>query len=633
MPATAKRKAPRPGREPTRDSGTWIKGKHREALRPPSAQTVSQWAEANRVLGPESSIPGPWRNRVVPYLVGPMDDFTRPDVEKIILCFAAQSAKTEFELNCLGYIVDQNPGTTMIAYDSERQADKVMRRRIHPMLLQSPALRRHLSGNSDELGLKEVTLDRCFIFTAWSNSPGALASNPCCYVILDEVDKFPPFAGREANPIELATLRTRTFRGRRKILVVSTPTLDSGYVWSEFLRSNQNRRYVPCVHCGHFQMLAFDFLKWEKKVSPQEVSENGLAWYECTSCHEKILEKDRYALDAHGVWVPKGMTISSQGELEGKQPSRLRSGYQLSVLYSPFVTFGEIAAKWIDSLGDHGRMMDFFNGWLGLPWQERIESITEARVKGSRRDYAAGVVPKEAQLLTAGVDVQADCFWYSIRAWGLQERSWLIRYGVVQTWDQVWKVISAAYPIEGDGGRRLAVQRVLIDSGFHTKQVYEFCQKHRPLTWPSKGSNNPALVVSCRQSRPEPGIVLFTFRADHYKDKLATLIGMKPGEPGEWMTHQEVEEDPYVKHMTAERRVIVRQNGRRYSTWRPLTESTPNHLFDTEVLNVLTAEQLGVRYLSLEPAPNPSAAPTQEGREEAWIERDPDWLSDGGDLE
>ena len=53
-------------------------------FKPPERLTVSQWAEKNRRLSPESSAEaGPWRNERTPYLVDIMDAFTDPKVNKL----------------------------------------------------------------------------------------------------------------------------------------------------------------------------------------------------------------------------------------------------------------------------------------------------------------------------------------------------------------------------------------------------------------------------------------------------------------------------------------------------------------------------------------------------------------------
>ena len=59
-----------------------------DSYTPPADLTVSEWAEANRVLSRENSAEaGPWRNERTPYLVDIMDAFTDPKVEKSLDLF------------------------------------------------------------------------------------------------------------------------------------------------------------------------------------------------------------------------------------------------------------------------------------------------------------------------------------------------------------------------------------------------------------------------------------------------------------------------------------------------------------------------------------------------------------------
>ena len=81
---------------------------------PPEELTVSQWAANYRVLSRESSAEaGPWRNERTPYMVEPMDAFTDPKVSDITIVAMSQSAKSESELNIIGYIIDQDPASTL----------------------------------------------------------------------------------------------------------------------------------------------------------------------------------------------------------------------------------------------------------------------------------------------------------------------------------------------------------------------------------------------------------------------------------------------------------------------------------------------------------------------------------------
>lgn len=81
---------------------------------PPEPLSVSQWAEKYRVLSRESTAEaGPWRNARTPYMVEPMDAFTDPKVREISIVAPSQVGKSELELNMIGYIIDQDPGSTL----------------------------------------------------------------------------------------------------------------------------------------------------------------------------------------------------------------------------------------------------------------------------------------------------------------------------------------------------------------------------------------------------------------------------------------------------------------------------------------------------------------------------------------
>ena len=556
-----------------------------------------------------------------------MNAFTDRSVEFLIGIFPVQMGKTEVLLNALGYIVDQEPGPGLIVYPTEKDAKKVLKNRIHPLFTFNQRLKRHILGGTDALGLDEMRFSRCVIYPAWSNSPSAMASTPCRYVFLDEVDKFPPFAGREASPLKLSEMRTRTFRGRRKICIFSTPTTDEGYIFKEWLRSNQQTFHVPCPRCSRFQV--FDFfkgLKWPEGSTAEGLKAAQNAWYQCEACELQIPNQGKFEMVSRGRWVPAGVTITDRGELEGEAPSRLRTGFHINAISSPWVTFSDIGAEFLDAKDDRGRLMNFFNSTLALPWREKVETIKDVHLRKRKRDYISGHAPPGGLRVVAGVDVQADHIWYVIRAWGEGERSWLLRWGRVETFKELAKVLFISYRC---GTLVLKVERVLVDSGHRTDEVYKFCKKHRPTTYPAKGQGGLAMISPAKVTRPHPGVVLFNFKADYWKDKLARFIQTEDDEPGAWYLPDDVAKE-YLDQMISEHRIPKRYYGRTFSTWEPLTEHTPNHYFDCEVLVTVAADSIGVRYLEedpeaeAEPAPPPATPPGEQ-----WLEGGSGWMGGG----
>jgi phage terminase large subunit GpA-like protein len=594
--------------------------------------TLSEWAEANRILDPlNCAEPGRWKNRRTPYLVGPMDACTDRRVQFVVLMFPAQVGKTEVLLNFLGYVIDQDPGTGLLVYPTENDTKKIISHRVRPLFTFNPKLMAHV-GSVDDLGLKELAFDRCTFFPAWSNSPSALASTPCRYVINDEVDKFPPFAGKEASPVKLSEVRTTTFRGRRKILISSTPRTEDDVIWGEYQRSNQQTYWVPCIRCGHYQTLDFyKGLKWPEGGTADGVKAARAAWYQCEACEFHIQNAQKFPMIRSGVWVPRGMKVAPTGELTGPDPYWERSGFHLNALVSPWVTFSDLASEFIAAKGDIGAQMAFRTQRMGMPWKEKIETVKDAQLRRRVKDYKQGAAPAGGLRMTAGVDVQEDHFWFVVRVWGEGERSWLVRQGTCATWKELERVLFTAYRV---GGASMKVECAFIDSGYNDDAVYKFARRHRPIVNASKGYGG-ARLQPFKWAHPRPGVRRGDFNADFWKDRLASFIQTDDDEPRAWCLPRDLPPD-YFQHMTSESRVFTRRFGRLFSTWEPMSSRAPNHLWDCEVLNCVAADSIGVRYLEGEelaakaapPAPGPARGPDGE----PWLETGDSWLGGGGSI-
>ncbi|MBI5872707.1 MAG: phage terminase large subunit family protein, partial [Candidatus Omnitrophica bacterium] len=233
----------------------------REAWKLPDKITVSQWTDGNRVLDELTSAePGQWRTDRAPYLRGIMDAFADPVIEEITIISSTQIGKTESLYNMMGYSIDQDPAPALYVMPKAEDVEQAAENRLKPMIFKSQALSSHVTGRADDLTKKRFHFDRMVLYFGSSNSPSDLASRPIRNLFLDETDKYPNYAGREADPIKLAKERTATF-WNRKIVECSTPTTRDGYIYRAYQKSNKLRYHVPCPHCGKYQLLAFAQVK------------------------------------------------------------------------------------------------------------------------------------------------------------------------------------------------------------------------------------------------------------------------------------------------------------------------------------------------------------------------------------
>lgn len=534
-----------------------------------------------------------------------MDAFTQPGIHDITFVAGTQLGKTAAEQNMMGYAIDQAPGPMLIVYPTDKLAEFTSQNRIKPMIaLSKPLAEKFDAEHSQKL---ELQFQGMYIALVGANSPSGLASRPVQYVFFDEIDKFPKWSGQEAGPLELAEERTKTFYNK-KIVKVSSPTLKTGNIWKGWEQADARYEYyVPCPHCGAYQVLTMKQLKWPEGANAYDARD--AAEYHCISCNNLIDDRQKMDMLRHGKW-----------KAINKPPKRVHSvAYHLSSFYSPWLTFGDMAYKFLSAKDEPERLMNFINSWLAEPWENKANRMQSDIVLNKRLNYLRGTMPAEAQLLTCGVDVQLDHFWYSVRAWGPHLTSWLVDYGRVETWGDVETAINRDYA--DTNGEVRNINLACIDSGYNTDEVYSFCAQHMDVAIPTKGSSTPLRArysVTVLDKAVGFGLRLYNFDTNQMKDFIAGRLGVDAGAAGSWNVCKDVE-PYYADQICAEQKVEYKdKKGRITLRWEPISSHAQNHLLDTETNNALAAEILGVRYL-IEP-----------DTEEMSETEENDWLGDAG---
>ena len=471
------------------EGGFEIERAWREGLRPDPRLTVSEWAERYRMLSTkESAEPGRWRNARTPYLREIMDCLSPASpVERVVLMKGAQVGGTELGLNWVGYAIHHAPGPMMIVWPTTEMAQRNSKHRIDPLIEESPVLKDIIapprSRDSGNTVLMKEFRGGVLVMTG-ANSAVGLRSMPVRYLFLDEVDAYPLDVDGEGDAIHLAEARTRTF-ARRKILLVSTPTISgASIIEREYEASDQRRYFVPCPHCGHRQWLRFERLRWER-------GQPETAAYLCEECEAPIAEHHKSRMLELGEWVAQGIGTSA--------------GFHLSSLYSPWRKWREIAASWEKAAMSESRSVAtikaFKNSELGEAWVEEGEAPDWQRLLERREDYRIGSIPVGGLLLTAGADVQKDRIEVSVWAFGRGKESWLVEHRVLmgdtarnEVWQSLAGVLHETWTHET--GCQLSLVRLALDTGFATQEAYTFVRSVRDARLMAvKGvARGPALV-------------------------------------------------------------------------------------------------------------------------------------------
>lgn len=592
----------------------------RRTLKTPEKLTVSQWAEKYRILDESSNFSGRWSNDVTPYLVGIMDAFNDPYVQEINFCKPTQVGGTEAMLNMLGWIIMSNPSPTMIVYPSDDLAKDTSNDRLKPSLTKTPEINERFYPNSSkELNLKFRGMK---IYLRGSGSPGKLASKAIKYLFFDEIDKMDGASKKEASPYNLAKERTRTFTYSKKIYTCSTPTLKTNYVWQIHEEADEQRQFfVPCPHCGEYITFVFKQIKFpsEEGMSNEERAEQAV--YVCQECGCLITDKDKIKMLRKGEWRDTKKTC------EGK-PRKV--SFWLNALYSRFLTWKEIAMEFLDSKEDPEKLQNFVNSWLAEPWEDTRLRTNADLVLEHQTQTKEFVVPNWAKMLTGGVDVQENCLYWTIRAWGDFLTSQNISHGQAFSFTELERIMNLEYRTED--GSPMVVSLALIDSGYNADSVYDFCVENSEWALPSKGSSNPMLshykmsTINKAGSKAY-GMNLVLIDTGKYKDMIAGRM-RKPSGSGSWMVYAGCDRE-YAEQVTAEHKVNVRtNNGKLKQEWVQKTTHADNHYLDCEVYAMAAADLMGVRSLYLteiEEKPKDKEEPYTP--EESWIrQNEGNWL-------
>lgn len=585
-------------------------------LRPPEQLTVSEWAEKYRMLDSKSSaMPGPWSNDITPYLTGVMDEFNNYETEKIIFVKPTQIGGTEALQNMIGYIVMQDPSPTMIVYPTDTLAKSVSENRLQPMLKATPEIAKKFDENSS---LLELQFDSMYISLTGSNSPSGLASKPIRFLMMDEVDKYPGASSKEADPIKLATERTKTFHNK-KIYITSTPTLKTGHIWKEKEAADIEKHFfVPCPHCGEYIEFKFQNIMFPDDEGMSYADRAEFATYVCQECGCLITDNDKHNMLKLGEW----RTVRHNTKYVRNV------AFWINTLYSPFVRWSDIAKEFLVSKDDPEDLQNFVNSWLAEAWEDTKLKTSAELVLERQTELPAYVVPQWTKLLTAGVDVQENSLYWSIRAWGEFLTSQNIAHGQSLSFEEIDRIMNMQYMTEE--GDPMVVNLCLIDSGDQTDIVYDFCALHSDYALPVKGSSHAQLshyklsMVNKTDSRAY-GMQLVLVDGGRYKDMIAGRM-QRPNGKGSWMVYSGCDME-YATQVTAEHKVNVKTPGGTKQVWQKKSSHADNHYLDAEVYALAAADVMGVRTLHLvEEQQVKPAREEPETPEEQWIKANENWI-------
>lgn len=563
-----------------------------------------------------------------------LDDPQDPEVRETFWMLASQAGGKTFCLIFLcQFVISVLKKSLIMVRDTKDRALEWMRDKFEPTTFVNPKMA-GLMVEPRKSQSKSTSLSRRFpggVFKLiGAKSRGAFRSTSCGFIFQDEIDAYEII--KEGDPCALADRAAITFTDAWKIKS-STPTIEGlSRINAGFLRGDQKFYFLPCHHCGEFQWLKDEQLKFSFKKDEYDrfliacnpgdytweignfpIVDTRQAIYVCEHCRHGWTDAQRIQayLSGHKDNPPvmvNGKELRAQwratAPFKGIR-SRHMSGMYLTIgLEKGFKNYlHQFAENFLTAKrGGRETLMTWTNMFKCMPFSEPGEKVEWLDIKNRAEDYGPEL-PVEVVWIAFGADVHPDRVEILIYGWGDGQEAWALErkqffgdFDMPAMQERVKEYLvnkRFTHPILGE----LHINAGLMDSGFQTKvrAVYRFCGQSKwstPQVWASKGVAELGGAVFSRKTEKRFGGLFFLLNTDYLKSLVFDRI--KKTEPGPRYIHfpkEEIEhegqkiktgfDESFYRQLCSERRIIDPKT--RKAKWVKHTSATRNEALDDTV--------------------------------------------------
>lgn len=435
---------------------------------------------------------------------GPCWAYDHIQFREIWLQWAARMFKTNFGLGMLLRRMDLQPSELMFATPDETNCKSVFGR-LWKMIEHSPRLRDQAPISSRQ-SKTAVRLRRSVCHGAWPRGKSRLADKSIPAGHGNEIDKWEhQTTSTEGDPLPRFLKRGAEYPDRKFVLESTPGTKGASRIETGRLSSTDHRYYVPCPHCAKFQTLRFGDgespggLFWDKRSDGKNDRQlaKQTAHYVCKHCEGQIDDIHRPAMMNAGVWIPAGCEPDHERAHQAREmapddlswmrgePTMWGSEYgsQISVFYALFHGWGNCVYDFLTRKRTSQGLRSWTNEDKAETWEVVSRKQTWEKL-GQRMivNVEPAIVPGSHQLVTIGIDKQADHYVFAVLSWGVGHSSHILSYGTTADTQQLRQLVERKW--ETQDGRTMRASCSLIDSGFRPADVHRFIAECRKLKLP-----------------------------------------------------------------------------------------------------------------------------------------------------
>ena len=386
----------------------------------PKKESVTEWTVKNHYLKRTGSYLSYKKFR---FMVEPTDAMGRlHDTFEVVIMCPAQASKTTAIMNFIGWSLKYQRENILVILDNANNAQKLAKNRVKPFLMDVCHLlddtERQQSADKSNSAVNIALASGVNLMLGSAKSASDLCSQPCAFVLLDEVDRYVELSG-EGDPVTLASARTKTYRNSM-IVCTSTPTVkDDSRIMSQWKLGTAERWGVICPTCQHFFSPLWKNIDWTDPEKPTTA---------CPTCGECFTESD---------------IIGMEHKYEQTNPSPIHDEYgriMRSYAINGLLMHDQTTWKALKQLEiaaiqtSESAIQSFYNTRLGevyeRPSEMRIDPDILSRCASCRYDDQS--LPSDILSIVISSDTHDDCLYLLTAGFSSDgERVYLIRYDIL----------------------------------------------------------------------------------------------------------------------------------------------------------------------------------------------------------
>ena len=456
----------------------------------PKKESVTEWTVKNHYLKRTGTF---LSYKKYPFMLAPTDSMGRlHDTFEVVIMCPAQASKTTAIMNFIGWSLKYQRENILVILDNSNNAQKLAKNRVKPFLMDVCHLlddtERQQSADKSNSAVNIALASGVNLMLGSAKSASDLCSQPCAFVLLDEVDRYVELSG-EGDPVTLASARTKTYRNSM-IVCTSTPTVkDDSRIMSQWKLGTAEKWGVVCSSCQHFFSPLWKDIDWSDPENPTTA---------CPTCGE--------------VWAESDI-IRMEHKYEQTNPSPIHDEYgriMRSYAINGLLMHDQTTWKALKQLEiaaiqtSESAIQSFYNTRLGevyeRPSEMRIDPDILSRCASCRYDDQS--LPSDILSIVISSDTHDDCLYLLTAGFSSDgERVYLIRYDILMgdpddkhVWAQYDRLMCEVYKTED--GRYLRPIFACGDLGGHRSRSVALYSLRNPRFRCVRGYRAPNLGTS-----------------------------------------------------------------------------------------------------------------------------------------